>query len=107
MSYPTIYVKPTIDTKGLCSVVNHCLTELQMYDQGLINDEPVTVPSLRTRGQLLCAIQRKYIMTKKWMSDPENVRLWNNWDFHVAEQALDRIEKYLLTGKIDPVTEEA
>lgn len=107
MSFPTIYVEPTIATKALCSTTNHCLTELQMYDQGLIDDEPVTVPSLRTRGQLLCAIQRKYIKTKELMSDPFNVRLWNDWDFYVAEQALGRIEKYLLTGKIDPATEEA
>ena len=101
MSYPTIYVKPTIDTKGLCSVVNHCLTELQMHDHGLID------PSLRTREELLYAIHRKYIKTKEMMADPFNVRLWNKWDFYVAEQALGRIEKYLLTGKIDPVTEEA
>ena len=107
MSYPTVYIKPTFDTQTLAHRVNVCLTEAQMYNDGLVTDNPVIVPSGRTWGQLLSAMQHTYVSTKKWIEVPDNVKHWNQWDFHVAHQVLDQLKEFLLTGEVQPVTEEA
>ena len=107
MSYPTVYIKPTFDTQTLVHRVNVCLTEAQMYNDGLVTDNPVHVPSGRTWGQLLSAMQHTYVSTKKWIEVPDNVKYWNEWDFHVAHQVLDQLKEFLLTGEVQPVSEEA
>ena len=107
MSFPTIYVKPTFDTQGLAYRVNVCLTEAQMYNDGLVTDEPVFVPSGRSWGELLSAIQHTYISTKKWIEVPDNVKHWNDQDFGVAHQVLDQLKEFLLSGEVQPATEEA
>ena len=100
MSYPTVYIKPTFDTQTLAYKVNVCLTEAQMYNDGFAADESVTVPSGRTWGQLLSSIQQTYISTKKWIDIPNNVKHWNDQDFGVAYQVLDRLQDFLLTGEV-------
>ena len=107
MSYPTTYIKPTFDTQTLVHRVNVCLTEAQMYNDGLVTDDPVYVPSGRSWGQLLSAMQHTYVSTKKWIEVPNNVKSWNEQDFRVADQVLDRLKDFLLTGEVQPVEEEA
>lgn len=108
-SYPTVYIKPTFDTQTLVHRVNVCLTEAQMYNDGMkVNDpNPTFVPSGRSWGQLLSAMQHTYVSTKEWIEVPENVKYWNQWDFHVADQVLTRLKDFLLTGEVKPVEEEA
>ena len=107
MSFPTQYIEPTFDTQTLVHRVNICLTEAQMYLDGRVADEPVYVPSDRTWGQLLSAMQHTYVSTKKWIEVPNNVKLWNDWDFYVANQVLERLKDFLLTGEVQPAEEEA
>ena len=107
MSYPTTYIKPTFDTQTLVHRVNVCLTEAQMYNDGLATDDPVYVPSGRTWGQLLSAMQHTYVTTKKWIEVPNNVKSWNEQDFRVTDQVLARLKDFLLTGEVQPVEEEA
>ena len=106
-SYPTQYIKPTFDTQTLVYRVNVCLTEAQMYNDGLDADDPKAVPSGRSWGQLLSAMQYTYVSTKKWIEVPNNVKQWNEQDFHVANQTLERLKDFLLTGEVQPVEEEA
>lgn len=107
MSYPTVYIKPTFDTQTLVHRVNVCLTEAQMYNDGLVTDNPVIVSSGRTWGQLLSAMQHTYVSTKKWIEVPDNVKQWNEQDFRVASQVLARLKDFLLTGEVQPAEEEA
>jgi len=107
MSYPTQYIKPTFDTQTLAYRVNVCLTEAQMYNDGLVTDDPIVVPSGRTWGQLLSAMQNTYVTTKKWIEVPDNVKHWNEKDFRVADQVLARLREFLLSGEVQPVEEEA
>ena len=107
MSYPTVYIKPTFDTQTLVYRVNVCLTEAQMYNDGLDINNPTAVPSGRSWGQLLSAMQHTYVSTKKWIEVPNNVKQWNDQDFGVAHQVLDRLKDFLLTAEVQPVEEEA
>ena len=107
MSYPTVYIKPTFDTQTLAHRVNVCLTEAQMYNDGLDAGDPTAVPSGRSWGQLLSAMQHTYVSTKKWMEVPSNVKSWNDQDFRVVYQVLDRLKDFLLTAEVQPVEEEA
>ena len=107
MSYPTIYIKPTFDTQTLVYRVNVCLTEAQMYNDGLAADNPICAPSGRTWGQLLSAMQHTYVSTKEWIEVPDNVKSWNESDFHVVDQVLARLREFLLTGEVQPTKEGA
>jgi len=106
-SYPTVYIKPTFDTQTLVHRVNVCLTEAQMYNDGLVTDNPVYVPSGRSWGELLSSMQYTYVSTKKWIEVPDNVKHWSDQDFGVAHQVLDQLKEFLLSGEVQPVKEEA
>jgi hypothetical protein len=108
-NYPTVYIKPTFDTQTLVHRVNVCLTEAQMYNDGMkVNDpNPTFVPSGRSWGQLLASMQHTYVSTKKWIEVPDNVKHWSDQDFGVAHQVLDQLKEFLLTGEVQSVKEEA
>ena len=100
MEQPTIYIIPTFNTQAVTLITNTILTEVQMYNVALQNDEPVSVPSGRTRGQLLVAAQQSYIETWKWMDTPRLSQHLSKQDFEVLESVVNALEHLLLSGTV-------
>ena len=95
----SIYIIPTFDTQTVSQITNEILTELAMYDRALDQDEPVSVPSLRTRGELLSAAQKIYIDVCRWIDLPFSADLTQK-DMDVLIQITKVLKAYLLSGKI-------
>lgn len=104
----SIYIIPTFNTNVVTSKVNSILTEIEMYNKGLKNDEPVSVPSLRTRGELLEKSQQIRIECEEWLDSTTLGAHFNKSDWSVIQQIVNVLEYVLLQGKVSitPKTEK-
>lgn len=102
----SIYIIPTFDTQMATQITNETLTELAMYDEAREKDEPISVPSLRTRGELLSRAQSTYIDVCYWIDSPFLSADLSQKDMSVLIQITKVLKDYLLTGKItlEPVS---
>jgi len=95
-----IYITPTFNTQEVAAKVNSILTEAQMYNDALQNDEPVTVPSGRTWGQLLSTSQQIRINCEEWIDSTTLGKGFVAADWAVLEQVVNVLEYLLLQGKV-------
>ena len=95
-----IYVTPTFDTQEVAAKVNSILTEVQMYNDALQNDEPVSVPSGRTWAQLLSTAQQIRIVCEEWIDSTTLGEGFVAADWAVLEQVVNVLEYFLLQGKV-------
>ena len=97
-----IYITPTFNTQVVTAKVNSILTEAQMYDDALQNDEPVTVPSGRTWGQLLSTAQQILIRLdcEEWIDSTTLGEGFVAADWSVLSQIVPALEYLLLQGKV-------
>jgi len=95
-----IYVTPTFDTQEVAAKVNSILTEAQMYNDALQKDEPVSVPSGRTWGQLLSTAQQIRIDCEEWIDSTTLGEGFVAADWSVLEQVVNVLEYFLLQGKV-------
>ena len=61
------FIIPTFNTHIVTAKVNSILTEVQMYNVAMQNDEPTSVPSGRSFGSLLVAAQQIRIDCEEWI----------------------------------------
>jgi len=100
-----IYITPTFNTQAVTAKVNSILTEAQMYNDALQNDEPVTVPSGRTWGRLLSTAQQIRIECEVWLVDNNFTKKdYVAADYKVTAQIVDALEHFLLQGKTNTST---
>lgn len=95
-----IYITPTFNTQEVTAKVNSILTEAQMYNDALQNDEPVTVPSGRTWGQLLSKAQQIRIDCEEWIDSTTLGEGFVEADWSVLAQIVLVLEYLLLQGKV-------
>ena len=97
-----IYITPTFNTQVVTAKVNSILTEAQMYNDALQNDEPVTVPSGRTWGQLLSTAQQILIRLdcEEWIDSTTLGEGFVTADWLVLSQIVPALEYLLLQGKV-------
>ena len=97
-----IYITPTFNTQVVTAKVNSILTEAQMYNNALQNDEPVTVPSGRTWGQLLSTAQQILIRLdcEEWIDSTTLGEGFVAADWSVLTQIVPALEYLLLQGKV-------
>ncbi len=95
-----IYITPTFNTQVVAAKVNSILTEAQMYNDGLQNDEPVFVPSGRTWCQILSSAQQIRIDCEEWIDSTTLGEGFIAADWAVLEQVVNVLEYLLLQGKV-------
>ena len=95
-----IYITPTFDTQEVTAKVNSILTEIQMYNDAFQNDEPVSVPSGRTRGELLSKAQQIRIECEEWIDSTTLGEGFVAADWSVLTQIVLVLEHLLLQGKV-------
>ncbi len=95
-----IYITPTFNTQVVTAKVNSILTEAQMYNNALQNDEPVTVPSGRTWVQLLSTSQQVRRQCEEWIDSTTLGEGFVTADWLVLSQIVPALEYLLLQGKV-------
>ncbi len=94
------FIIPTFNTQVVTSKVNSILTEAQMYNDALQNDEPVNVPSGRTWGQLLSTAQQIRLDCEEWIDSTTLGEGFVAADWSVLTQIVSALEYLLLQGKV-------
>jgi len=94
------FIIPTFNTHIVTSKVNSILTEVQMYNDALQNDEPVSVPSGRSFGSLLVAAQQIRIDCEEWIDSTTLGEGFAEVDWSVLQQIVIVLEYLLLQGKV-------
>lgn len=100
-----IFIIPTFNTQIVTAKVNSILTEAQMYNNALQNDEPVSVPSGRTWGQLLSTAQQIRIDCDEWIDSTTLGEGFVAADWAVLTQIVSVLEYLLLQGKVSIVSD--
>tara|TARA_R110002167_G_scaffold167363_2_gene364613 strand:+ start:1281 stop:1664 length:384 start_codon:yes stop_codon:yes gene_type:complete len=94
------FIIPTWNTHTVTAKVNSILTEAQIYNDALQNDEPVSVPSGRTWGQLLSKAQQIRIDCEEWLDSTTLGEGFLPVDWSVLQQIVIVLEYLLLQGKV-------
>jgi hypothetical protein len=94
------FIIPTFNTHIVTSKVNSILTEIQMYNDAMQNDEPVSVPSGRSFGSLLVAAQQIRIDCEEWIDSTTLGEGFVAGDWSVLQQIVTALEYLLLQGKV-------
>lgn len=94
------FIIPTFNTHIVTAKVNSILTEVQMYNDALQNDEPVSVPSGRSFGSLLVAAQKIRIDCEEWIDSTTLGEGFVAVDWSVLQQIVTVLEYLLLQGKV-------
>ena len=94
------FIIPTWNTHTVTAKVNSILTEVQMYNVALQNDEPVSVPSGRSFGSLLVAAQQIRIDCEEWLDSTTLGEGFVAVDWSVLQQIVIVLEYLLLQGKV-------
>lgn len=100
------FIIPTFNTHIVTTKVNSILTEVQMYNDALQNDEPTSVPSGRSFGSLLVAAQQIRIDCEEWLDSTTLGEGFVAGDWSVLQQIVIVLEYLLLQGKVS-IKEEA
>lgn len=94
------FIIPTFNTHIVTAKVNSILTEVQMYNDAMKKDEPVSVPSGRSFGSLLVAAQQIRIDCEEWIDSTTLGTGFVADDWSVLEQISTVLEYLLLQGKV-------
>jgi len=94
------FIIPTFNTHIVTAKVNSILTEVQMYNDALQKDEPISVPSGRSFGSLLVSAQQIRIDCEEWIDSTTLGTGFVADDWSVLEQIVTVLEYLLLQGKV-------